>query len=318
MRKIIGLIISLVIMAALLISCAPKPVAPVAVVDPLAGKTFYWLAANNSNAFYLPGLAGWNDAAKDLGVKVEFVGPMDPNLAEQMKILEQLIANPNTAGILMYAMDFNAAEPLVKEAVAKGIPFVNGNNDSPYKVRNGFIGTSSEQMGVSAAEIAAKAIQCKGSVGTMGGVGVSAPPRSNAFNKHIVELCPDVKIIESGVYDGSTTDAMRIMDAYLLANPDMSLLWFVDGAAGEVTQSWKEHQQAGTKTLFLGTDMQPNALAAVKDGSWIASMGQDTYSEEYWGLQMLVAKARGRSIPDTVFPAALIVTKDNVDKYIVK
>jgi ABC-type sugar transport system substrate-binding protein len=57
-------------------------------------------------------------------------------------------------------------------------------------------------------------------------------------------------------------------------------------------------------------------LQAVKDGLWPATVGQDTFTEEYWGLQMLVAAYRGKVIPDAVYPRPMIITKDNVDKYL--
>jgi ribose transport system substrate-binding protein len=290
--------------------------APAPAVD--AGKTYYWLAANNSNPFYVPGLAGWEQAAKDLGVKVSFVGPEEPNLADQIKTFEQLVANPNTAGILFYAMDFNAAEPLVKDAEAKGIPVVIANTDSPFKTRSAFIGTDHIGMGYSAAAVAAKAINCKGSVGAIGNNSVVVPQRMEAFNKQIKVLCPDVEVREMGLYDGSALAAVATVDAYMVKYPDLTLLWFADGAAGQTVQPWKDKIAAGTKTLFLGCDMPPAALDAVKDGTWIASMGQDTYAEEYWGLTFLASKVRGKAIPDSTYPRALVVTKDNVDQFIGK
>jgi ribose transport system substrate-binding protein len=283
----------------------------------LSGKTFYWLAANNSNAFYVPGLKGWEQAAKDFGVKAEFVGPNDPNLAEQIKILEQLVANPNTGGILFYAMDFSAAKPAVDEAAKNGIPLIIANTDSPYKSRDGFIGTDHAGMGLAAAEYAAKVLDCKGSVGTVGNNFVGAvPARMNNFLAHIKELCPDITTYDFATYDASAQGAINTVDAYLVAHPDLSLLYFADGAANNTIGTWKEKQANGLKTLFLGSDMPPAALEAVRDGVWVGSLGQDTQTEEAWGLRMLIDLANGKTVPDTVYPKAILVTKDNAQKYI--
>jgi len=312
-----------VVLGLLLASCAPAiapalaPEAPPVAVDPLAGKTFYWLAAVNGDAFYVPGLAGWTRAAEDLGVKVEFVGPLDANLNEQIKIFEQLIANPNTGGILFYAMDFSAAQPLVEEAAAKGIPVVVANTDSPY-ARIGFIGTDHAQLGRSAATVAAKAIGCKGSVGTVGNDSVVVPLRMKAFGEQMAKECPDVKVEQMATYHDAATEAVGIVDAYMVAHPDLTLLWFADGSSNNSIGPWRERIAAGGKTLFLGSDMPPAALEAVKDGTWIGSMGQDTFAEEYWGLVYLVNAALGRPIPDTTFVAALVVSPANVDKYLPK
>jgi ribose transport system substrate-binding protein len=323
MRKLF-VVISLMLVAAMLIGCEAKVTPPVVIetpeeVNPLEGKTFYWLAANIGNAFYVPGLEGWNAAAKELGVKVQFVGPLEGlGLADQINTFEQLNADPNTGGILFYAMDFNASEPLIQDAEGKGIPVVVANTDSPFKTRSGFIGTDHKQMGQAAAGYAAKILDCKGSVGGIGNNSVVVPLRIQAFNEQIKVLCPDITVYEASLYDGSALAAVATVDAYMVAHPDLSLLWFADGAANNTIGPWKERVQAGCTTLFLGSDMPPAALEAVKDGTWIGSMGQDTWAEEYWGLTMLVNKALGKSIPDTIYVASLVVTKDNVDQWIGK
>lgn len=308
-----------VLLALVLAACAPAvvPVAPSAAADPLAGKTFYWLAAVNGDAFYVPGLAGWKKAAEDFGVKAEFVGPIDANLAEQTKIFEQLIADPNTGGILFYALDFNAARPLIDEAQAKGIPVVVANTDAPYP-RLAFIGTDHAQVGRSAAAVAAKAIGCKGSVGTVGNDSVVVPLRMKAFAEQMAILCPDVKVEPMATYHDAVTEAVSVVDNYMVAHPDLTLLWFADGSSNNSIGPWRERMQAGGKTLFLGSDMPPAALEAVKDGTWVGTIGQDTFAEEYWGLTFLVNTALGKAIPDTTFVAAMVVDKANVDKFIVK
>lgn len=280
--------------------------------------TLYFLAANNSDPFYIPGVKGFTEAGKALGWKTEFVGPMDASTSGQMKTFEELNANPNTKGIFWYAMDFNVGEPLVKEAVSKGIPVVIGAADSPFKTRNAFIGYNNTVLGNQAAEWASKLISCKGSVGTIAINGANLEERTKAFNTHIVELCPDVKVYERASHDGSAASASATIDAYLVAHPDLSLLWFADGGAGQQVQTWKDHQASGTKTLFLATDMPPATLQAVKDGVFIGSVGQDTYTEEYWGAVLLDALNKGQRVPDTLYLSAILVDKSNVDKYLSK
>lgn len=280
--------------------------------------TFYFLAANNSDPFYVPGVKGFTDAGNSVGMKTQFVGPMDLNLAEQMKTFEQLVADPNTKGILFYAMDYNAAKPIIEKAIAKGIPVVNGAADSPFKTRTAFIGYNNTVLGNQAAEWAAKLINCKGEVGTISVNGANLTERTEAFNKHIVELCPDVQVDERATHDGSATGAASTIDSYLVAHPKLTLLWFADGGAGQQVQTWKDKQAAGVKTMFLATDMPPATLQAVKDGIFVGSVGQDTYTEEYWGVLLLDAANKGLRVPDTVYLSAILVDKSNVDKYITK
>lgn len=280
--------------------------------------TYYFLAANNSDPFYVPGVKGFTDAGNLVASKTAFVGPMDLNLADQMKTFEQLVADPTTKGIFFYAIDYNAAKPMIEEAVAKGIPVVNGAADSPFKTRTAFIGYNNTVLGNQAAEWAAKLIECKGEVGTISVNGANLTERTEAFNAHIKELCPNVIVDQRATHDGSAANATATIDSYMVAHPDLTLLWFADGGAGQQVQTWKDKQASGVKTLFLATDMPPATLQAVKDGIFVGSVGQDTYTEEFFGLLLLDYARKGYRVPDTVYLSAILVDKNNVDKYITK
>jgi len=309
------------LMMVMLAGCASKVPAPTEIAPPQPTAetgTYYFLAANNSDPFYIPGVAGFTQAGKELGVKTEFVGPMDLSLAAQMKTFEELVANPDTKGIFWYAMDFNAGEPFVKEAIAKGIPVVIGAADSPYKTRSAFIGYNNTVLGQQAGAWAAKLTNCKGSVGTVSVIGPNLEERKAGFYAYLKQVCPDLKLIDPVTHDGSAANATAVLQAYMVANPDLTLLWFCDGGAGQQVQTWKDMQASGTKTMFLAMDMPPATLDAVKDGIFIGSVGQNTFAEEYWGMKLLYAKAHGIDIPDTIYLSAILVDKSNVDQYIGK
>ena len=311
----------LVLMMVILVGCVAKATEapkPTEVVEPAREGVYYFLAGNNSDPFYIPGVKGFTEASKSVGMKSEFVGPMDANTAAQMKTFEELVANPNTKGIFWYPADFNTGEPFVKAAVEKGIPMVIGAADSPYKTRDAFIGYNNTVLGNQAAEWAAELIGCEGSVGTIAINGANLTERTEAFNKHIVEICPNVVVEERASHDGSAASATSAIEAYLVAHPDLSLLWFADGAAGQQVQTWKDKQDAGVKTMFLATDMPPATLQAVKDGIFVGSVGQDTYTEEYFGVLLLDALSKGLRVPDTLYLSAIMVDKSNVDQFLGK
>ena len=288
----------------------------VPVVEKEAG-TYYWLAANNSNSFYDPGLKGWHAAAEELNLNVEFVGPEEPNLAEQISTLETLVANPDTRGIFYYAMDFNAGEPMIIEAQDKGIPVIYGNTDSPFKTRRGFVGTDSAIMATQAAGYVKSLIGCDDvSVAGLGNNSVVVPQRIQFFLDAFVALCPDAETMEIGLNAGSLQSSIELLESYTIANPDVTLIWWADGVAGQLVEVWKEIKESGSKTLFLGTDMQQPALEAIRDGDWVGTIGQDTFAEEYWGLKFLYAYNQGLAIPDSTLLSTMIITPDNVDQYL--
>lgn len=278
-----------------------------------------WVAGNNSDPFYVPGLKGWNEAAQQANVKTDFLGPMEMNLAAQMKVVEEVLARPDTCGVFYYPADFNAVEPFIKDAKAKGIPFIIGAADSPFKTRTAFIGYDNNVLGAQAGAWAADLIGCKGSVGTVGNASAAnVTQRIQAFNDYIKATCPDVKIVQQVTHDGSAASGTSAIDSYLVANPDLSLIWFADGASGQQAGPWKDRQTQGVKTLFLATDMPDQTLEAVRDGVFVGTVGQDTYTEEFWGMLMLAEAAKGKRIPDTVYLSAILVDQANVDKWLSK
>lgn len=310
-------ILRIALLVFLLVGCIPAKTVATPEQSAKIG-TMYFLAANNSDPFYKVGVDGFNAAGKALGWKTEFVGPMDLSVSAQISTFETLCANPDTKGVFWYAVDFNAGEPTVKECVAKGIPVVIGAADSPFKTRNAFVGYNNTVLGNQAAEWVAKLVNCQGTVGTISVNGANLTERTEAFNKHIVELCPNVKVYERATHDGSAASATSTIDSYLVAHPDLTLLWFADGGAGQQSQVWKDKQSQGVKTLFLATDMPPATLQAVKDGVFVGSVGQDTFTEEYWGVLLMDALQKGLRVPDTLYLSAILVDKNNVDKYVTK
>ena len=279
---------------------------------------YYFLAANNSDPFYIPGVQGFTDAGNALGVKTEFVGPMDLSLAGQMSTFDQLVNSPNTAGIFWYPMDFNAGEPYVQAAVDKGIPMVIGAADSPFKTRNAFIGYDNTVLGKQAGAWVSKLTNCEGSVGVISVIGPSLEERKAGFYDYLSTVCSDLVLEEPATHDGSAANASAVLDAYMVAHPDLTLLWFCDGGAGQQVQNWKDKQAAGTTTMFLAMDMPPATLDAVKDGTFIGTVGQDTYSEEYWGMTYLYYLGKGMHVPDTSYMSALLIDSSNVDQYLNK
>lgn len=302
----------------LLAGCITKT--PVATAPPNTKTgTYYFLSANNADPFYIPGIKGMTDAGNMVGMKTEFVGPLDLSVTAELKTFEELIANPNTKGILWYPLDFAAGKDLIAAAHAKGIPVINGALDDPYKTRDAFVGYDNTVLGTQAGAWAARLIDCKGSVGTIAvQSGPNVPERISGFEKYIKEVCPKVKIVKQATTDGSAANEAAVLEAYLIANPKLTLLWWADGAAGLQAQLWKEKQDLGVKTMFLATDMPPATLQAVKDGVFIGSVAQDTYTEEFISILMLDLINKGYRVPDTMYLSAILIDKSNVDKYIGK
>jgi ABC-type sugar transport system substrate-binding protein len=296
----------------------PTPVATAVPSGRSLEGTYYFLAGNNADPFYKPGVKGFKDAGDLVGMKTAFVGPMDLNVAEQMKTFEQLVNAPDTAGIFWYPMDFVQGEVYIKEAKEKGIPIVIGAADSPNKTRDAFIGVNDQIFGTAAGAWAAELTNCQGKVGAIALVQANTDARIAAYYDYLKQMCPDMKFADRISHDGSPASATTALDAYLAANPDLSLIYFADGSGGQQGQNWLDKQAQGVKTMLLVTDTTDLALQGVKDGAFVGVLGQDTYTEEYWGVMLLDAINKGVPVPDTLYLAANRVDKGNVDAFIAR
>src|SRR3954452_15412987 len=95
---------------------ATSAVAAPAPKVPVADQEYIWVASNVSHPFYAEGKAGWDAAAKMLGVKALFAGPENPDVQQHISLIEAAITKPTTAGILISSVNDDALEPVLKKA----------------------------------------------------------------------------------------------------------------------------------------------------------------------------------------------------------
>src|SRR5438045_7847288 len=158
MQRGLKLAVALLVVMVILVT-APGPLTVRAQKAAKADQEYLWVAANVAHPFYTEGKAGWDAAAKYLGVKAQLVGPVNPDVQQQITIIEQAIAKPTTAGILIYSVNDDALEPVLMKAQAAGIPVITGNGELKNRaVRDAFVGTANTALGSAAADLVAKAL----------------------------------------------------------------------------------------------------------------------------------------------------------------
>src|SRR3954463_10047665 len=81
-----------------------------------------------NNAFTPPLQAGCAQAAKDLNVKCEFVGPAEYNEAQEVQMLQDMIQR-GVDGLAVSAANPKAMARALKQAQDKGIPVVMFDSD---------------------------------------------------------------------------------------------------------------------------------------------------------------------------------------------
>ena len=87
---------------------------------------------------------GGNKAAKDLGVKFIYSGPVDTNPVDQLQIVQNLI-NQGVNAIAVSVLDASSIAPVVQAAKAKGSILFTSDSDAPNSGRAVFVAQATDE-----------------------------------------------------------------------------------------------------------------------------------------------------------------------------
>jgi rhamnose transport system substrate-binding protein len=124
-RKISIALASAVALSLLLSACAPRATPAPAAQAPAAAeaKVYVLVPKNLGNPYFDTANKGAQEAAKELGVTVNYQGSATADATQQIQLLNSLIAQ-KVAGLAISANDADALVPVGKAAMDAGIPVV--------------------------------------------------------------------------------------------------------------------------------------------------------------------------------------------------
>ncbi len=259
--------------------------------------------------------AGMEDAGAALGVTTKYTGQTDADVAGQVAVLEQVVAQ-NPKGITITCVNSTALADTIDAAREQGISVVTFDSDSPTSSRSSYLSTGNYEAGVTAAEYLVPLVGNAGKIAVLYTVGAeNTESRVSGFEDWCAENAPGVEIIK--VNDGGdTTVAVDNMSATLQANDDIVGLFCVDGIAG--TAGPTAVAESGQDIRTLAFDVDTTVLDKIKTGEIDATVAQGMYNMGYWSMMFLFTEANGlsdKALPGYVDTGVAIVTKDNVDAY---
>jgi ribose transport system substrate-binding protein len=262
---------------------------------------------------------GANAAAKDLGIDpIIWKGPVKENdRGDQIAMVEQFITE-GVNGIVLAPLDSSGLVSPVQEATAKNIPVVI--IDSALKATPGtdfaaFVATNNHQAGFMDGEQLAKALGNKGKVVLLryAAGSASTEEREAGFLESMAKY-PDIKIISSNQFGGSTTDlaktaALNMLDTLKQADgifcPNESTTLGMLGAL--------EDGSLAGKVKFVGFDATLSLVDALRKQEIDALISQDPYKMGYQGVKQCVNAIRKQPVDVNVDTGSAVVTRENVD-----
>jgi simple sugar transport system substrate-binding protein len=258
---------------------------------------------------------GVDQAAKDLGVTVEYRAPNTFNMVEMSQLIEAAVAS-QPDGLVVSIPDADALRDSIQNAVAYGIPVVSMNSGSDVR----------EELGV-----AVHVGQTEYEAGEGGGKRMAEAGVTSAIcvNQEVGNVALDLRCegFKAGLGEDAevevisvTMDPTEIRNAVAAAlnnNPDLGgVLTLGPIAADPALQALEQAGKLGE--IEFGTfDLSPGVLQAIADGKMSFAIDQQQFMQGYLPIVILDLHERYGLMPaGTVMTGPGFVTQENAEQVI--
>ncbi len=256
---------------------------------------------------------GVDQAAKDLGVTVEYNAPDTYNMPQMAQLIDAATASMPD-GLVVSIPDAEALGDSIKNAVASGIPVVSMNSGSDVY----------ESLGV-----LVHVGQTEYEAGLGAGKKMKAAGVTNALcvNQEVGNVALDLRC--KGFADGlegkvdvlavsmDPTEIGNAVKGAMSSNADVNGVLALGPAAAEPTLAALEDNEMLDKVKFGTFDLSPTVLKAIADGKMMFAIDQQQFLQGYLPIQFLrLYKLYGTMPAGTVMTGPGFVTKDNAAQVI--
>lgn len=289
-----------------------------------AGEKIEFVAGMVGIPFYTTMECGARDAAKELGVELNWQGAPQWDINMQMPILQAAIER-DPDGMVLAPNDPDALISIVDDLVKnKKIPVVtvDGSLNEPVDVQN--MRTDNLTAGGLAAEAMAAAIGGEGTVLIVAlnpGV-IGNQQRADGFVNVLKEKYPNITVLPIEYPGSDQNKAAEVVAAAIQANPDLKGIYTTHSNAAVGTSSAVIGAGLGGKVKIIAYDADPQQVRDLKDGVYDALVVQSPYLEGYNSVKLVTQILRGEVDPatleDVAYPPMVVATRDNLDSPEVK
>ncbi len=262
--------------------------------------------------------AGALAAGKELGVEVEFVGPIGIKVDEQVAFIENAITK-KVSGIAVSNVNGEALNPMIAKAIDAGIPTVTFNSEAPGSKRMAFFGQDLVQSGRAAGDILKEYMGTKGKILIITGEAAASwsQDREKGAREAIAKY-PDIQIVNTISTGWEEQAQYAAIENALRASPDLTGIVSLDAATTPATgRALIRLNKTGT-IKHVGMDLIPETLDNIKAGATNASLSQDPYQQGYLPVKALHDYIVDKKPMKSVDTGILRVDEKNVDTYLKK
>ncbi len=292
--------------------------APITAAHAQDDDTIIMLGGPSSDPFWGAVQQGFDTAIKDLGLNGQWTAPADFNdiVPIYSKLFEAAIAR-HPAAIAVGNFFPEPTEPLIRQAVAEGIPviIINSGGDNYRELGAiGFIGEDSYKMGQEGGRIAV----AKGVTNGLCINQIAANPvlelRCKGYIDAVAEAGGQARMVTLASEDiGNSQKVQAAVSAMLMQDQAIDgVITLGVAVAVDALESIRQVRATG-RSVDLGTmDLGNTVLEAIAAGEMSFAMDQQPFLQGYYGVMIPYLFNTYKLAPSSVtWVGPFIVTEDN-------
>jgi ribose transport system substrate-binding protein len=262
-----------------------------------------------NNPYFVSLADGAKVKAKELGYNLIVLDSQNDTAKELSNVEDAL--NQNVKALLLNPVDSAAAKTAVREAQAQKVPVLTLDRSAKGITVTSHIASDNVAGGKLAGELIVKALDGKGNVVELQGTpGTDAArDRSEGFRQALA-AAPGIKIVASQPANFDRTQGLNVMENILQAHPKVDAVFAADDemALGAI----KAIQASRLKVVVVGFDGTPDAIAAVKNGTMVATIAQQPSLIGSLGVEEADKVIKGQSVPASIPVALKVIDKKSL------
>jgi ribose transport system substrate-binding protein len=290
--------------------------------EPRPTITIAWIPKALDNPIFELGRHGAAAKAEEISakgvynVKVIYVGPVTPDAAEQVRLMDGMISRGVNA-IAVSCTDPTACIEPIQRAATAGIPVLTWDSDSPQSQRFTYYGVDNYLAGRAAGNLLVSAIKGKGKVAILTGVpgSYNMEERIRGFTD-VVSYFSEVSILTTVASNDDINLGVQVLEETMQTFPELdgwffAGMWPLFAERGSMPFWEKATSENGLQTVAF--EALPVELELLQDGYLFGLVGQKYWSWGYDTIQIIYDHlVFGRSYPKFVDSGINVVVKDNV------
>lgn len=256
--------------------------------------------------------AGAKDAAKELGVKIQIIGPSaESQVIEQVNMLEDQISQ-SPGAIVVSPSQPETVVPVLENAANANIPVLLVDTDAEFEGKTSFIGTENYDAGQEGGKLLASMLEEGDKVVLIAGAlgNTATDSRIKGAKDALIEA--GMEIVAEQPADSDKTQAMSVMENILQKDDDVKGVFTAndDMAIGAL----RAVEAKGLDIKIIGTDGTAEAVQSILDGQLAGTIAQSPYNMGYQGVEYALKAIKGEEIDSRIDAGIDIITAENAQE----